>query len=123
MFDSGSNANLFGHSYFEAMTDDIPEPIKKSPYYDIYVFAVELARSAGRMIADAFNSPKNITFKGTVDLVTETDQAVEQLVMGRIRERFPDHTFVAEEVQASRALSVNLFRRLLSLYAQFKNPI
>jgi len=76
---------------------DIPAPILTSPHKDILVFAVELAREAGKIIRDGFSAPKHISFKGSVDLVTETDQAVENLVMGRIKERFPEHTFVAEE--------------------------
>jgi len=80
-----------------AETMDIPSLILGSEYKDIYIFAVELAREAGKMIRSAFHAPKHINFKGSVDLVTETDQAVESLVMGRIRTRFPEHTFVAEE--------------------------
>lgn len=79
----------------------VPEALISSPHRELYEFALELAREAGRVIRTAFYARKNITFKSDVDLVTETDRAVEKLVMSKIRERYPDHTFVAEEVSLS----------------------
>jgi len=89
--------------------DDIPALINSSPHKETYLFALSLAREGGKLIRDTFNTPKNITYKSHVDLVTETDQAVEKLLMGRIKDRFPDHTFVAEE-----SVSAGIFPEELS---------
>jgi len=59
--------------------------------------AIEIAREAGAILRDGYNSPKKISYKGEVDLVTESDRRSEQLVVSRLRERFPDHGVVAEE--------------------------
>ncbi|KAH9823525.1 hypothetical protein DFH28DRAFT_1078430 [Melampsora americana] len=66
-------------------------------------FAIGLARQAGELILEA--SKDRQTGKGTtvndkknrIDLVTETDQAVEKLVAKSIKEKFPDHKFIGEE--------------------------
>ncbi|XP_048254944.1 inositol monophosphatase 1-like isoform X1 [Haliotis rufescens] len=61
-------------------------------------FAVEVATKAGEMIKKAFYKTKTVTNKGSgVDLVTETDKAVEKWVIGFIKERYPDHRFIGEE--------------------------
>jgi myo-inositol-1(or 4)-monophosphatase len=59
--------------------------------------AIELAREAGAILREGFDRPKKISYKGEVDLVTESDRRSEQLVVARVRERFPDHGIVAEE--------------------------
>jgi len=47
-----------------------------------------------QIIRKAFYEKKSVTFKSCdVDLVTETDQAVEKLLMTRIHENFPDHKY------------------------------
>ncbi|XP_065178846.1 inositol monophosphatase 1-like [Sycon ciliatum] len=69
--------------------------------------AVEIARKAGEMIREAFHKPKCITAKGcATDLVTETDEAVEKMIIGHLRERFPDHNFIGEESTAAGARCV-----------------
>jgi len=59
--------------------------------------AIEIAREAGAILREGFDRPKMISYKGEVDLVTESDRRSEQLVVARLRERFPDHGIVAEE--------------------------
>ena len=64
-------------------------------YHDL---AVSLARDAGRLILSAFYSSKRVTVKSNIlDIVTETDQQAEQLIIAGVRRRFPHHRFVAEE--------------------------
>jgi myo-inositol-1(or 4)-monophosphatase len=69
--------------------------------YDVYFdLALSLATEAGKVIREAFHSEKQgVVFKDAVDLVTATDKQVEEFVMSKIQERFPDHLFVAEEVR------------------------
>jgi myo-inositol-1(or 4)-monophosphatase len=57
--------------------------------------AIEIAQEAGRTLM----AHRGATFelKGAFDLVTAADRASEQLVVKRLRERFPSHGIVAEE--------------------------
>ncbi|KAJ3112020.1 Inositol monophosphatase 2 [Phlyctochytrium bullatum] len=72
------------------------------PLIDDYLqTAIAAAREAGALIRDAFH---NRTLRGTVDfktsaadVVTATDRAVEALVFGLLRARFPTHRFIGEE--------------------------
>ena len=51
--------------------------------------AIEVALSAGQLIEKAFHQPKNVLHKGDIDLVTETDKACEDVILGRLRAEFP----------------------------------
>ncbi|KAJ9479022.1 Inositol monophosphatase 2 [Pseudozyma hubeiensis] len=80
--------------------------ISETELQEIYTFAIELSRKAGRAIVEGssrrfassagFDQKKN-----TADLVTETDQAVETLVKREISTKFPDHDFIGEESWAA----------------------
>ncbi len=65
--------------------------------------AVEAAEEAGAIITEAANCPKNVSYKGEVDLVTETDKKSEAAILARLRHYFPRHAIVAEETGASGA--------------------
>jgi len=59
---------------------------------------------AGDMQIARFGSDLRIDKKGTIDLVTEVDVAIEKMFRALIAERFPDHVILAEEFGgASRA--------------------
>lgn len=59
--------------------------------------AVETAREAGTILRNDSARPKNISYKGEVDLVTETDKRSEALIVSRLRSHFPQHAIIAEE--------------------------
>lgn len=59
--------------------------------------AVEIAREAGGLLAELSTQPLDIGYKRRADLVTVADRRSEALIVGRLRERFPDHAIVAEE--------------------------
>jgi myo-inositol-1(or 4)-monophosphatase len=59
--------------------------------------AVEAAREAGAILLPDFEAPKKISYKGEVDIVTESDRRSEALIVSRLRTAFPDHAIVAEE--------------------------
>ena len=63
--------------------------------------AVEAAQEAGAIVAAAASRPKNISYKGEVDLVTETDHKSEAAILARLRHYFPGHAIVGEETGAS----------------------
>eukprot|EP00123_Amoebidium_parasiticum_P016979 comp23667_c0_seq3/m.40470 comp23667_c0_seq3/g.40470 ORF comp23667_c0_seq3/g.40470 comp23667_c0_seq3/m.40470 type:complete len:274 (-) comp23667_c0_seq3:250-1071(-) len=66
--------------------------------------AVAAAQAAGKVIVDAFDQEKHISEKmNTVDLVTETDQQCETLIIGMLEKAFPTHSFIGEESTAAGA--------------------
>lgn len=67
--------------------------------YEEYLHtALELARQAGDIIRTAWTREAvSVEHKGAVDLVTETDKAVEDLLVAQLKARYPNHCFLAEE--------------------------
>jgi myo-inositol-1(or 4)-monophosphatase len=65
-----------------------------SEYLD---FAVETAREAGAILRAEFDRPKEISYKGEVDIVTESDRRSEALIVARLRKHYPSHAIIAEE--------------------------
>jgi myo-inositol-1(or 4)-monophosphatase len=63
--------------------------------------AEEGARLAGRILAERFHQARTIEFKGGIDLVTDADRASEAALLAFLRERHPEHAFLAEESGAS----------------------
>lgn len=59
--------------------------------------AVGVARHAGALQKERLWGEHSISFKGEVDLVTEVDRRCEELIVGALRDAFPDHSFLAEE--------------------------
>jgi myo-inositol-1(or 4)-monophosphatase len=57
--------------------------------------AIEIAREAGQILLAHRGAAFEL--KGAYDLVTAADRASEELVIRRLRERFPQHGIVAEE--------------------------
>jgi myo-inositol-1(or 4)-monophosphatase len=60
--------------------------------------AVEAVVRAGDLQMAHFGRSFHIDKKGTIDLVTEVDVAVERMFRAMIAERFPDHQILAEEM-------------------------
>uniref|UniRef100_A0A8C9Y722 Inositol-1-monophosphatase n=1 Tax=Sander lucioperca TaxID=283035 RepID=A0A8C9Y722_SANLU len=59
------------------------------------------------MIREALQKDITVMHKSSpVDLVTETDQKVEQLIISSIKEKYPTHSFIGEESVAAGAPSV-----------------
>ncbi len=66
--------------------------------------AVQAVRSAGRLILEAWDKPRNIRHKGRIDLVTDTDLAVEKELQQSLGMLFPEADFLAEESADKTAL-------------------
>ncbi|MFP4258680.1 MAG: inositol monophosphatase family protein [Desulfovermiculus sp.] len=64
----------------------------------------DIVRRAGNIILDHWERPKDITYKGRVDLVTETDIAVESFLSQELSTLLPEATFLAEESAADNDL-------------------
>lgn len=68
---------------------------------------LEVTKEAGKMICEALQKDIAIMQKSSpVDLVTETDQKVEQLIISSIKEKYPTHSFIGEESVAAGAPSI-----------------
>ncbi|MEN9797820.1 MAG: hypothetical protein RL653_1516 [Pseudomonadota bacterium] len=59
--------------------------------------AEEAARRAGTVLRERFLGPRTVAYKGGIDLVTDADQASEEVILAYLRGRHPDHGVLAEE--------------------------
>jgi myo-inositol-1(or 4)-monophosphatase len=60
----------------------------------------EIAGRAGKYALERLRTDFTVEHKGTINLVTEVDVAAEEMIVNRIREKFPDHSVLAEEKNA-----------------------
>ncbi len=63
----------------------------------VYEDALRIATQAGAVLRKNYGKTQNIHFKGEIDLVTDVDRESERMIMGFIRERYPDHSILSEE--------------------------
>jgi myo-inositol-1(or 4)-monophosphatase len=59
--------------------------------------AVAMVRSAGQHALACLGQSTSIEYKGAINPVTEVDKHNESVMVGMVRERYPDHAIVAEE--------------------------
>ncbi len=64
-------------------------------------FAINMARDAGRILAERFGRTNQIIHKGEINIVTEADLAAERFIIERIQTHYPRHAVLAEESGAS----------------------
>lgn len=69
----------------------------KIPNSDLLAVAERAADAGKAIVLDAVDKPRNISFKGATDLVTDTDKASEEAILNIISEAFPDHAILGEE--------------------------
>ncbi|MCD9644974.1 Phosphatase impl1, chloroplastic, partial [Datura stramonium] len=55
------------------------------------------ARTGAQVVMDAVNKPRNVTYKGLTDLVTDTDKSSEVAILEVVTKNFPDHLILGEE--------------------------
>lgn len=63
------------------------------------------ARDAGRLVRENFRRPMRVEKKGRIDLVTETDVAVERELKSRLAQLLPSAGFLAEETDSGSDVS------------------
>ena len=56
-----------------------------------------LARAAGKILFDGYETDHDVQFKGATDLVTEIDHKSEKFLLEEITRRWPESRFIAEE--------------------------
>lgn len=74
---------------------------------ELFCYAIEIVKRAGNLVRDAFTKPIETvgTKSSATDFVTETDQAVEELIIREISYRYPEHKFIGEESAATTGKS------------------
>jgi myo-inositol-1(or 4)-monophosphatase len=73
------------------MTTTTPETAK------LFQSAWEAAHAAGDLMRENWQRPKEISYKGAIDLVTSVDRDAERCIVNSLRQNFPDHSILAEE--------------------------
>ncbi|MBD5607368.1 MAG: inositol monophosphatase [Desulfovibrio sp.] len=66
-------------------------------YSSLLESALPVIKKAGEIISDAWNQPRTTRHKGAIDLVTETDLAVQAFLKDELSRLLPDAGFVGEE--------------------------
>ncbi len=59
--------------------------------------AQEAALAAGDYLKQAFAQSKGVTYKGAVDLVTDSDKKSQDIIRDIIQKKFPSHSILGEE--------------------------
>ncbi|QAR33215.1 inositol monophosphatase [Geovibrio thiophilus] len=63
---------------------------------------IKAALEAGEIIKDGFKKTKDVKYKGSIDLVTEYDVAVENFLKKKLSPLFPEHVIIGEESSTGR---------------------
>ena len=67
--------------------------------------ARDAVAQGGALLRTTWRERKTVRRKGAVDLVTDTDHEVEDLIVTRLRRAFPDHRIIAEEAAGNDAVA------------------
>lgn len=68
-----------------------------SPYGRV---AVKAARRAGYLIKSKVGAVKKVSFKGSINIVTDIDVKAEDLIINELGKHFPAHSIISEEKRA-----------------------
>jgi myo-inositol-1(or 4)-monophosphatase len=82
------------------MTTDTTAPPETSKLLQT---AWDAAQAAGDLIRKGWQQPREIAYKGAIDLVTSVDRDAERCIVEILRRNFPDHSILAEEETDNRA--------------------
>lgn len=69
----------------------------------------ELARKAGKILYDNYETELVVNFKSDIDLVTHVDHESENFIINDINQNFTGHKFLAEESGESHGVSDHLW--------------
>uniref|UniRef100_A0A915E2A3 Uncharacterized protein n=1 Tax=Ditylenchus dipsaci TaxID=166011 RepID=A0A915E2A3_9BILA len=91
---------LLAQNLFPAISSPCNECDQQHDEDNYFRFALDIVNKAGRLVKDAFAQPNShVTTKASAtDLVTETDQAVEEMLIKGLSAQFPTHKFIGEEI-------------------------
>jgi myo-inositol-1(or 4)-monophosphatase len=72
-----------------------------TPETELLHRVLAVVRESGDLVREHWKRPRNVRLKGRIDLVTDTDMAVEAFLKARLEQVLPGSTFVAEESASS----------------------
>jgi myo-inositol-1(or 4)-monophosphatase len=84
---------------------DLETRISNSKLEEYASTATQVAREAGQFLKEHLHDRFAVSRKGEIDLVTEFDLAVENLIITRLASTFPESTVLSEETHAEAARS------------------
>lgn len=70
---------------------------------------IAIAKKAGDIVRAGYLSTNEISMKGEIDLVTETDKKTEEYILSEIKTRFPSHSIIAEESENGKISKENIW--------------
>jgi len=75
----------------------------------------QAALAAGAVLRQNYYQPHQITMKGVIDPVTESDLQAQEMIIALLRQQFPDHVILAEEDvgQPPPAVQTQAFRWII----------
>ncbi|MFV0421597.1 inositol monophosphatase family protein [Oleidesulfovibrio sp.] len=76
----------------------------KDSYKALCDAALNVVTSAGMIMAEHWSKPRNIRLKGRIDLVTQTDVALELALKNGLSKVLPEATYLAEETASDGCL-------------------
>ena len=68
-------------------------------------FAKSVAKEAGEIMLHYFNNGMASHYKGDNTIVTQADEEINQLVIGRVRQKYPEHGVYGEEESYNKDLN------------------
>ncbi len=71
--------------------------------------AIKAAEEAGKILMESFRKKKEVHWKEAKELVTNVDLESEKLIVGMIRDNFPEHQLLSEEMGISRGQEKEYF--------------
>jgi len=83
-------------------------PARTEEYRELSTFAVEVVRTAGKLLLDHFGRVSGLS-KGSCDLVTGADVAVEEFILKEIQRHCPEDQIIAEESTGTGTSAIQEF--------------
>src|SRR6184192_2879788 len=77
----------------------------KTPANSFSAPAAAMAREAGALLIQYFRRRVAVEYKGEADVVTVADRTAEELIISRLRARWPEHQIMAEEGSSHKSAS------------------
>jgi myo-inositol-1(or 4)-monophosphatase len=77
-----------------SLTDNTTTPPETAKFFET---AWQAVHAAGALIRDNWQRPKEISYKGDIDLVTSVDRDAERCIVDLLQRNFPGHSILAEE--------------------------
>ncbi|XP_064202236.1 inositol monophosphatase 1-like [Anguilla rostrata] len=94
--------SVFALPIFDLSSNILRRTSRMADWTECMNYGIHIAREAREVILHAFRIKKAVMLKSSpADLVTETDQRVERMLISAIKAKYPHHKFIGEESVAA----------------------